>query len=1009
MAFPYASRRFQALKSLVLLHMCLSLGFSSARGQEHLSTGSVLKSVTVEWLFQPSPDGALILNAYSPSDTLVAVSIDLPVTQQNTPQGPKVEAFLDLTGFEGEGVVAFKKQILNDRDATVTQQIYAGVWSKLATLLSSGAAGDRVTTETTKVVFKEVSDELQTIYTHGRLRLTGGDARFPHLYEPVLIVDDTPAAFFAREVSVLLEWKPVTNRNSHKKGVRLRNLGEVDAELIAKPIRQGQTVWGQGFQGPDTLMVAKGREYVASFTFAPVLREVAEDAEPVDITVRYEDATTKKAFRVRLSGSVLPQKDLWSQVRRGAGDVWREVASVVRDKEMSFLLVMGLLALIAFGLLLWSWSRQDHLEQKARAAGSIQEASAETERQRGFKTWLLGLFSKHSFDSEAMREAIKNAQAGTKAMLDASSGASPSDNKQRIRQIHITLKKARKALLEDHVNKVFSNSLKKDSGLLQPAKEWLDKVDRALTEVEGWNKNSWDKAFAKGKLLPLFATLEKKWLDGREEALQQKAQAKPQTLTEHAEGLQHRIRVVLAEDAGDQQVQILKEAEQFLIQLANQLQMRSGDRNEKAREERRKRQELKQELETEQKKYGELQQEHEKQGQQLRMVEQELKDTKEEVDRQERMRKQAEERVLSLKRSVNEHLIDKLSAKELESQGVTQIATRLTETHQAKERKLNAKEGQLHSVLGTLHGAFPKHVKTYGQERELDEQALQGIRLGIDALKKENDDLAKAKKEAEDKKKNVFAHFKPLAYYVGDDVRKIALGEVSSEGINNFVDQVWVYALPEYIREFRKLITKLDRTFGELYEQVPSQSLFHKLFGDIWKGEKGNAGIERACKLLSKEKIAQTFGVTSILDLRDISRKQFYARFIQRRLMVEVNRIVRLGLIQQIPSEALSVSKVFVRDSIEGWVIAHAFYELRYVLRKHFHLELRTVELFKTRFDATKHKKAPADTNAIKVLFPEALKKVSELPPGVVYEIFSVGLYSEELGIDTQPYVLYKE
>lgn len=214
--------------------------------------------------------------------------------------------------------------------------------------------------------------------------------------------------------------------------------------------------------------------------------------------------------------------------------------------------------------------------------------------------------------------------------------------------------------------------------------------------------------------------------------------------------------------------------------------------------------------------------------------------------------------------------------------------------------------------------------------------------------------------------------------------------------------------LPPYIEAFAEMLYELEDIFTALYQQTPVCSLFHKLFHDLWRGERNNAGVARARERLAEPQLLKTLGLEQKADLVHYTPKQFFQRFVQRRFMVEVNRIARLYLLYKIPSQMLNVRQTFERDGIDGSVIADAYRLLDETLSRHFDVHLRTVNLFQDDYNAAHHNKAPAHTNAIKILFPQALEKIAKLQEGKIYEIFSVGYEAPRFSLDVKPLVLYK-
>ena len=215
--------------------------------------------------------------------------------------------------------------------------------------------------------------------------------------------------------------------------------------------------------------------------------------------------------------------------------------------------------------------------------------------------------------------------------------------------------------------------------------------------------------------------------------------------------------------------------------------------------------------------------------------------------------------------------------------------------------------------------------------------------------------------------------------------------------------------LPLHLRDFRVKLRLLEPLFATLYQDAHPASRFRKILHDIWKGERGNAGLLRARQRLDDENLLRELKLQNMKQLEALTPQAFYEEFIPLRFMPALNQIVRLSLLQKISPELLNVRALLTRDGINTFRMDSVFNMMVKTLEKHYGLTLRTVDLFKETFDPECHNKTHSDNEAVTVILPTAMGAITKLSPGVIYEIFGVGLHSELVGVDTKPTVIYKE
>ena len=216
--------------------------------------------------------------------------------------------------------------------------------------------------------------------------------------------------------------------------------------------------------------------------------------------------------------------------------------------------------------------------------------------------------------------------------------------------------------------------------------------------------------------------------------------------------------------------------------------------------------------------------------------------------------------------------------------------------------------------------------------------------------------------------------------------------------------------LPNFILTTQKFLITIDKDIDIILEKMDSNSEFKNLFEIISVGSNKNAGIKEAKKIIGSKgnriELFKLFKVDKFQEFIDIDEKRFYNEFLSSYFIPVIDDISRIFLYKNINFDGMCVKDDFIEQSIDVSLVDEIFYHTKASLKEIFQIDLITPVLFHDMFDNTKHEQSKyANVHKLNNKLRDAQTKLNR---NIIYDIYSVGIISEKLGLNKKPKVAYK-
>jgi hypothetical protein len=209
---------------------------------------------------------------------------------------------------------------------------------------------------------------------------------------------------------------------------------------------------------------------------------------------------------------------------------------------------------------------------------------------------------------------------------------------------------------------------------------------------------------------------------------------------------------------------------------------------------------------------------------------------------------------------------------------------------------------------------------------------------------------------------------------------------------------------PRYLWNFEQLVGDLTAIFEEIALQAGEGRMAAAVSG-VLSGSNNNAGLRTLNAELKREGLARHLGLGHSRDLRDFSADRFYRGFMDGRFRPIIDNIAKLGLYARSRSPEFGMGQRLTREGVDPALLERALALVETRMRVDFGVTVDTVRLFEERFDSSRHDTASHST--LRHTLPDLEASIRRLPPETIYDITSVGLRSEGLGVSVRPVVAW--
>lgn len=209
---------------------------------------------------------------------------------------------------------------------------------------------------------------------------------------------------------------------------------------------------------------------------------------------------------------------------------------------------------------------------------------------------------------------------------------------------------------------------------------------------------------------------------------------------------------------------------------------------------------------------------------------------------------------------------------------------------------------------------------------------------------------------------------------------------------------------PRYLWAFEQLVADLTAIFDEIAPRAGAGRLGAAV-NAVLAGSNNNAGLRTVAAELERSTLAGHMGLAHPRELRTLPAERFYRHFVDRRFRPVIDNIAKLGLYARSRSPEIGMGQRLFREGVDPALLERALALIETRMRLDFGVEVHMVQLFEERFDGTRHETASHST--LRHTLPDLEASIRRLPPDTIYDITSVGLRSDRLGVSVRPVVAW--
>jgi hypothetical protein len=209
---------------------------------------------------------------------------------------------------------------------------------------------------------------------------------------------------------------------------------------------------------------------------------------------------------------------------------------------------------------------------------------------------------------------------------------------------------------------------------------------------------------------------------------------------------------------------------------------------------------------------------------------------------------------------------------------------------------------------------------------------------------------------------------------------------------------------PRYLWAFEQLVADLTAIFDEIAPRA-GEGRLRTAVNAVLNGSNNNAGLGRLAAELERGALAKRMGLAHPRELRTLPAERFYRDFVDPWFRPVIDNIAKLGLYARSRSPEIGMGQRLSREGVDPALLERALALIETRMRMDFGVEVHMVQLFEERFDGTRHETASHST--LRHTLPDLEASIRRLPPDTIYDITSVGLRSDRLGVSVRPVVAW--
>lgn len=209
---------------------------------------------------------------------------------------------------------------------------------------------------------------------------------------------------------------------------------------------------------------------------------------------------------------------------------------------------------------------------------------------------------------------------------------------------------------------------------------------------------------------------------------------------------------------------------------------------------------------------------------------------------------------------------------------------------------------------------------------------------------------------------------------------------------------------PRYLRNFEQLVADLTAIFEEI-ERRAGEGRLAAAVSAVLGGSNNNAGLRAVAAELDRESLAERLGLGHPRELRTLGVERFYREFVDTQFKPIIDNIAKLGVYARSRSPEFGMGQLLTREGVDPVLLERALALIETRMRVDFGIEVNTVRLFEERFDRSRHDTATHST--LRHTLPDLEASIRRLPSETIYDLTSVGLRSDGLGVSVRPVVAW--
>ena len=267
--------------------------------------------------------------------------------------------------------------------------------------------------------------------------------------------------------------------------------------------------------------------------------------------------------------------------------------------------------------------------------------------------------------------------------------------------------------------------------------------------------------------------------------------------------------------------------------------------------------------------------------------------------------------------------------------------------------------------------------------------------------------------EAETKKEAIISTMKPVLdfFKVKDDQIK-NLSQPEPQLIQdhvNYLENIDSF-VPPYIINFEIHLTYIYEGIKEIHRKMRKDSIFIYLINTLLYGESGNSGLKRLSFQIGqkgeRKLLLEDLKLDEYINLKNVTKKDFFNNFIHVRFIPFFSELMKIYWYRKIDFKGLKLISHYQKDRIDIDLLCEICESTKGLLWKSFRVRFPSINLFQDEFDKAIH--TSFGRSSLADIFPDIQSTLHKLDKNKIYDIYSLGIESDELDIHISPKVIVK-